>query len=130
MTDKPDFAHIIDLFYQASGSGDFESANDLMTDDFIINEAPNLPFGGVYKGKSALKSLYETIIGMMTIIDVKHSLQMVGDSSAATLVELTPEGSDGEKIFILEMFIFRGDRVCEIRPFYYDADVVKKYCKT
>ncbi|MGC6476339.1 MAG: nuclear transport factor 2 family protein [Parvibaculales bacterium] len=122
MTDIP---AMIDKLYAASGAGDFETCEAMMTDDFKITEADNLPFGGVYEGKTALRDLYAKVMSMMSIKGLSHSHLMVGEDCGVVLVEME---LDGPPIQLLEMFLFRDGKLCEIRPYYFNADNVKANC--
>ncbi len=122
MTDIP---AMIDKLYAASGAGDFEACEALMTDDFKITEADNLPFGGVYEGKTALRDLYAKVMSMMSIKGLSHSHLMVGEDCAVVMVDME---LDGPPIQLLEMFLFRDGKVCEIRPYYFNADNVAANC--
>jgi hypothetical protein len=52
---------------------------------------------------------------------VKFVAATVGDGHVAELVELTVEGYDGPPMQGVEVNTFRGDLICEIRPYYFDA---------
>jgi hypothetical protein len=41
---------LVDDLYAATGVGDFDAAEELLTDDFFITEADSLPFSGDIKG--------------------------------------------------------------------------------
>lgn len=129
MTQKPDLADLVNKFYAASAEGDFETTRNMMTDNFKITEADNLPFGGVYEGKGALEELFAKVMGMMNIADLRHSHMMVGEDCVCCMVNLVPAEGDGEPISLMELFLFEGDKVSEIRPFYFNADQVKRNCK-
>ena len=122
-----DLVSIVNAFYDASAVGDFDAAEAMMTDDFQITEAENLPFGGVYKGKSALRNLFAKVMAMMSVAELKHSHMMVGENSVCCVVDMIM-ADGGEPIQLLEMFVFRGDKVCEIRPFYFNAIAVAAKC--
>ncbi len=127
MSQKPDLADLVNKFYAASAAGDFELARSMMTDDFKITEADDLPFGGVYSGKGALEELYAKVMGMMNIAELKHSHMMVGDGCVCCMVHLVP-ASGGEPITLMELFLFDGELLAEIRPYYFNTARVKEVC--
>lgn len=124
---KHDLAALVNKFYEASAVGDFEATRAMMTDDFKITEAEDLPFGGVYAGKGALEELFAKVMGMMNIAELKHSHMMVGEESVCCMVTLVP-ASGGDPISLMELFLFEGDKVSEIRPFYFNTEQVKQNC--
>ena len=100
----------------------------MMTDDIVIIESDSLPFAGRYTGKKALQNLYTKIMPMLKISEVKQSNLMLGESSVCCEVELHPVGSD-EVIEMVEMYVFRGDKLCMIKPFYFNHDQVHAIAK-
>ncbi len=65
---------------------------------------------------------------MLRISEVRQFNLMLGESSVCCEVELIPEGSD-EVIELMEMYVFRGDKLCMIKPFYYNHDQVHAVAK-
>jgi hypothetical protein len=57
----------------------------------------------------------------VTGLEVKAMTQ--GDDHVVAILELVL-GSSGNRVQVAEMFRFRGDRVCEIRPYYFDPTPV------
>jgi ketosteroid isomerase-like protein len=111
---------LVNHLYALTGAGDWAAAEALLTDDFFVTEADHLPFAGVYSGKGGLRQLFETVMAMMDVADMQIHETTVGEDHAVTLVDLVFAQPAGTRARIAEMFRFRGDRVCEIRPFYFD----------
>jgi len=114
---------IIDLvrqLYARTQAGDWAAAEAQLTDDFVAVEADNLPFAGTYSGKGALRALFEKVMGMTDVVDMQIHEITAGEEHAVTLVDLVFAKPEGARAQIAEMFRFRGDLVCEIRPFYFD----------
>lgn len=119
---------VIDKLYEATGAGDFDEAEKYLSDDFIISEAASLPFGGTYRGKSALRELYAVVMAKMSIAELTHTHLMVGETAACCQVKLRCAPPSEDEIELIEVFLFQGDKVCEIRPYYYDAAAVAANC--
>jgi hypothetical protein len=51
-------------FYALNSGGNLEAAEELLTEDFFITIPPHLPFGGVYRGKSAFRELIPLVVGV------------------------------------------------------------------
>ena len=96
--------------------------SDFFTNDFVISEAQDLPYGGVYRGRTAMRQLVDKINGMISVSDV--TLQRFAaseDSVIATLrfdLMLLDGGKDTQ--YVAEEFLFRGDKICEVRAYYFD----------
>ena len=128
MSDKPDLINLVNIFFEYARQGNFAELEAMMTDDIVIIESDSLPFAGRYTGKKALQNLYTKIMPMLKISEVKQSNLMLGESSVCCEVELHPTGSD-EVIELMEMYVFRGDKLCMIKPFYFNHDQVHAVAK-
>lgn len=115
-------AHLaqINALYEATGRGDWATAAEELTDDFFVTEADGLPFGGLYTGKMALQTLYTKVMGMMDVARLDLIETTVGDTHAVTLVDFVFTDPSIPRARVAEMFRFRGDKICEIRPYYFD----------
>jgi len=117
-------ARIIDLvgqLYARTQAGDWSAAEAQLTDDFIAVEADHLPFAGTYSGKGALRTLFEKVMGMVDVSDMQIHAITASEEHAVALVDLVFARPENSRARIAEMFRFRGDLVCEIRPFYFDS---------
>jgi hypothetical protein len=119
---------IVDALYSASGVGDFDTAEALFTDDFFITEASSLPFAGRYSGKSALRDLYTKVMACMNVAALERSFLAVSETEAVCHVTFRFADPALEPAELLELFRFRGDKVCEIKPYYFDPAPVVAAC--
>ncbi len=106
--------------YALNSAGDFAAARELLTDDFFITIPPYMPFAGVYRGKQALQELIPIVVNSVGVTGVKHVATTVGDGCAVDIVEWTLADEDGTRMQGAELIRFRGDQICEIKPFYFD----------
>ena len=115
---------LVDELYEATGGGDFERAATMLTDDFFITEADGLPMAGVFRGKNALRDLYIKVFGMLDVASLERHGLMLGEDQA--VVHLSFQFADPalKPAELCEMFRFRGEQVCEIRPFYFDPATI------
>jgi acetyl esterase len=108
--------------YQLALSGDFKTAESLVTDDFVIHEATALPFAGSYRGKGALQELLVKVGGMLKLKDVRFGGFLEDGDTVVVLVELVADRQGHDEILpLMERLRFRGDLICELIPFYFDA---------
>lgn len=110
----------IDDLYAATGIGDFDRAATMLTDDFFVTEADGLPMAGVYRGRDALRDLYVRVMGMVDVVALDRHALMTGDACAVVHLSIRFADPTLEPVEVCEMFRFRGNKVCEIRPFYFD----------
>ena len=119
MTDDEKLAIVAEL-YASTGAGDFDTAEMLLTDDFFIIEAEGLPMAGEYRGKTALRGLYAHVFGTLKVADLEPEGMSVGGDYVVNLISFRFENPDLASAQLAEVFRFRGDKVCEIRPYYFD----------
>jgi len=119
MTDDEKLAIVAEL-YASTGAGDFDTAESLLTDDFFIIEAEGLPMAGEYRGKTALRGLYAHVFGTLKVADLEPEGMSVGGDYVVNLISFRFENPDLASAQLSEVFRFRGDKVCEIRPYYFD----------
>ena len=115
-----DMRRIIDDLYAATGSGDWDAAEAMLTDDFFITEADGLPMAGIYRGKGALRELFTKVMGMMEVSGLDRVETTTGTDHAVTILSFRfadPSLAPGE---LCEVFRFHDGKVCEIRPYYFD----------
>jgi hypothetical protein len=91
-----------------------------LTDDFFIIEAEGLPMAGEYRGKTALRGLYAHVFGTLKVADLEPEGMSVGGDYVVNLISFRFENPDLASAQLAEVFRFRGDKVCEIRPYYFD----------
>lgn len=123
MTDDEKLA-MVKMLYAKSGEGDFDAVEAMLTDDFFIKEAESLPMAGEYRGKTALRELYSHVFGTLKVADLEPEGMTVGGDYVVNLVSFRFEDAHLASAQLAEMFCFRGDKVCEIRPYYFDPQPI------
>lgn len=116
-----EIADLVDRLYTAAGAGDWETANAMLTDDFVAYEADALPMAGAYRGKNGLKDLFTTAMGMVDIAGLERHDLLTGPDSAIAVLTMRFADPALAPAELCEMFRFRDGKCCEIKPYYYDA---------
>jgi ketosteroid isomerase-like protein len=113
---------LVKKHYALNASGDHAAAEDLLTDDFVITIPSFLPFAGVYRGKKAFRELIPRVVESLAVVKMKFVATTVGDDYAVEVVEFTLPLDEGATVTVqnAEVIRFRGQQICEIRPFYHD----------
>jgi ketosteroid isomerase-like protein len=119
---------LVDALYDATGVGDFDKAEEYLTDDFFITEADTLPFAGVYKGKTALRDLFTKVMGMMDVAGLNRVQTTSGGDYAVTILSFEFVDPTLAPAHLCELFRFRDGKVCEIRPYYFDPAPIIAAC--
>jgi ketosteroid isomerase-like protein len=119
---------LVDDLYAATGVGDFDKAEEYLTDDFFITEADTLPFAGVYRGRTALRDLYGKVMGMMDVSGLNRVETTSGGDYAVTILSFEFVDPKLAPAHLCELFRFRDGKVCEIRPYYFDPAPIIAAC--
>ena len=131
MTDEPpNSRQIVEALYAASGRGDWATAETYLTEDFFITEATTTPMPGRYDGPGALRTLYEKVFGLLDVAKLEFIDMAVGDTHVVCLLDMILAGEPPVRLPIAEVFRMRGDKVCEIRPHYFDTAALASALRT
>lgn len=125
---REDMLKIVDDLYAATGVGDFDKAETLLTDDFFVSEADCLPMAGVYSGKTALRELFTRVMGMMDVAGLARGETTTGGDFAICQVAFQFQDPSLKPAELLELFRFRDGKVCEIKPYYFDPAPIVAAC--
>jgi ketosteroid isomerase-like protein len=120
---------LVDDLYAATGVGDFDKAEEYLTDDFFITEADALPFAGVYRGRTALRDLYSKVMGMMDVSGLSRVQTTSGGDYAVTILSFEFTDPKLAPAQLCELFRFRDGKICEIRPYYFDPAPIIAACE-
>lgn len=125
---REEMLQVVDALYAATGAGDFDAAEALLTEDFVVSEADSLPMAGVYRGKTALRDLYVRVMGMMDVAGLQRGMTTTGSNVAVCHVTFQFADASLKDAELLELFYFRDGKVCEIKPYYFDPAPVVAAC--
>lgn len=110
----------VDDLYAATGAGDWEKTSSMLTDDFFVSEADDLPMAGVYRGKNALQELFVKVMGLVDVASLDRVLTTTGGDYAITILSMRFADPALKPVELLELFRFRDGKCCEIKPYYFD----------
>jgi ketosteroid isomerase-like protein len=125
MTESENLIAVAQQFYSLCSAGDFVGLKAVVTEDFRVREAEDLPFPGLYAGIDALQELFAIVMGKLSIVDMRQTSFLAGPDIVCAMVELVPEAKPAHVIEVAEVFRFRDGRICEIQPFWFDAASVR-----
>lgn len=115
-----EMVQFVDDLYAATGAGDWDKANAMLTDDLVIKEAPGLPMGGEYHGNGALRDLFIDVFAMLDVAGLDRIQTVTGGDYAVTILKMQFAGEGLEDAELCELFRFRDGKCCEIKPYYFD----------
>lgn len=119
---------LVDDLYAATGAGDFDLAETMLTEDFVVTEADSLPMAGTYRGKTALRELYAKVMGMMDVAALNRVQTLSGGDYAVVILSFEFQDPSLKPAHLCERFRFRDGKVSEIVPYYYDPAPIIAAC--
>lgn len=119
MTHEQMVQFVADL-YGAMRSGDWEVANNMLTDDLVISEAAGLPMAGTYRGRNALRELSRDVFSRLGVAGLEMVETVAGGDYAVAILRMKFAGEGLKDAELCELFRFRDGKCCEIKPYYFD----------
>jgi len=119
----------IENLYALTAAGKWDEVEAALTDDFEIVEAESLPYGGTYAGKDALQRLYTTVFAFWEDASLEMHDIVISEQNAVGLLTIhATSRHSGERLAmkVAEVFHLRGDKICGITPYYFDAAAVAR----
>lgn len=110
----------VDALYAATGVGDWTTASEMLTEDFVAYEANGLPMAGEYRGRNGLQELYTKVMGLCDVTGLDRMETTAGKDHAVTILSIRFADPALAPAEICEVFRFRDGKCCEIKPYYYD----------
>jgi uncharacterized protein len=125
----------VESWRDAYARQDWDAAFATMHEGIEILEAPSLPYGGLWKGHEQARELHERVRAHwaeLPLYAARAQLFDLGNFDRGHLVMLvdeiiSPLAGHGQTVLqlpLIELLFVRGDRISEIRVFYFDTDVV------
>lgn len=118
---------IVNQMYGALPAMDWDTYQSHMHADFCVVEADSLPYAGTYRGMDGFQQLVGIVFGMFSDFIPTITDMAVSDNRVMVWVDMTMTGAKSGKTIntpMIEVFSFEGDKVREIRPFYFDTDLI------
>jgi ketosteroid isomerase-like protein len=118
---------VVQTLYDATAIGDSDQVRSLLTDDFQLKGAPSLPYGGIYNGKDCLAEVFANVMTFWDAPTLQVDGITVGDGNAFGIVRLgVTSRRTGQRfdLEIAERFRFRGEKIDQIMPYYFDSHAV------
>lgn len=118
-----DLERLIDEIYTATLSGDLETFEKYLHPEFSVHESDSLPFAGVFTGIEGFKQVFAVVFGIYDNVEVERKIVCTGKDHAMVLLDFNGSCKETGEAFctpMIEMFRFVGDKLIEIKPFYFD----------
>ena len=118
---------VVQTLYDATAIGDSDQVRSLLTDDFQLKGAPSLPYGGIYTGQNCLAEVFANVMAFWDAPTLQVDGITVGDGHAFGIVRLgVTSRRTGQRfdLEIAERFRFRGEKIDQIMPYYFDSHAV------
>lgn len=114
-------------FYEFSSSENKEKFDALLHPDFRVIESDNMPYAGTYKGADGFREIVSIVFGYFETLNVEPVVYTEGTDHVIALVNVEGVGKRRGEAFksdLLEVFRFEGEKIIEIRPYYWNQDLI------
>jgi hypothetical protein len=118
-----EMTEFVDRLYAACGVGDWETAEGMLTEDFVAYEASALPMAGEYRGKGGLRALFSVVMGMVDVVGLERTDLTLSKDRAIAVLTMRFADPGLAPAELCEMMTFRDGLCCEIKPYYYEPSV-------
>jgi hypothetical protein len=121
---------ILEKFLEFGRSRDTAALQAMITEDIRIQQAPSLPFGGVYVGWAGYLEVTEKLFGKMR--KVRLELIETWDGPQCSLIAhfmlnaVSKRTREAICMPLLEKWEFKDDKVAAITPFYHDTHLLSR----
>lgn len=114
----------VEAFYDAGAALDFERFFGLLDPEAVVYEPDCLPYGGTYRGVTEVRSLMQRLAEYLDPATVRiRELLVIGDQAVATITIATQ--ADGTEMLTSEHYRVRGDKILEMRVFFFDPTPIR-----
>jgi len=118
---------IVQALYSAMATGDTTIYDTALHADFRVVESPALPFGGTFNGMEGFNALVGQIFEMYSEFIPQPKNIAVGGNQVMVEVDIRLTGKATGKTIdtqLIEVFTFENDKLIEIKPYYFDTDLL------
>ncbi len=121
---------ILEKFLELGRSRDMAALEAMITEDIRIQQAPSLPFGGVYVGWAGYLDVTEKLFGKLREVHLELIETWDGPQCSLiahfTLNAVSKRTREAICMPLLEKWEFKDDKVAAITPFYYDTQLLSR----
>jgi ketosteroid isomerase-like protein len=118
----------VQRLYGSLFAGDWDVVASVLADDFVVEEAPSLPFGGEWKGLEGLKRFFAAMATQhFDQLDIQPKGAMANEEFVASYFALSGIARlTGRRVAaeIVEIASFKDGKVSRLKPFYFDGPAV------
>lgn len=119
---------IVKALYQCLATQDWETYQFHLHPEFRVVESDSLPYPGTFYGMDGFNKLFGIVLDQFSEFEPMPSRICAGEDHVMVWVDIKMTGrKSGKSIHtqLIEVFRFSGDKLIEIRPFYFDTDLIK-----
>lgn len=118
---------IVKELYAALAAMDWSKYEAHVHPDFRVVESDGLPYAGIFPGMEGFKALITRVFGLFDGFSATPGAICTDASHVMVWVTLNMTGRRTQKSItteLIEVFKFEGDKLIEIRPFYFDTQLI------
>ncbi len=116
-------------FLQRFGAGDFDGLLELLGEDFVLHQAPSLPYAGRWEGHAGWLDFLPRFLGTWADLQIELiDARTCGDTVYLQLDFAATARVSGTRVSmrLLEVYRVRDGRIRELVPYYWDAHAIRE----
>lgn len=125
---------VVKQFLQTAIDCDWQKLGSFCHEEFVVRESNALPYAGVYQGVAGFRQLVKLIfIDSFRDFKVEPQYYAEGDNQVLLMAAISGIGKATGISFssrVAEVYLFEGDLIKEIQPFYWDTNLINDVLAT
>ena len=120
---------IVNRMYAAAVNNDWDEVGKYITPDFAVIESDGTPYAGRYEGADGFRRVVRKVFSYFPEFSIEQKTQIAGDDLVVVLIAIRGKGRKTGRPFeseVVELLLFEGDRISQIRPFYWDQKLLNE----
>ncbi|TVQ44776.1 MAG: nuclear transport factor 2 family protein [Gammaproteobacteria bacterium] len=116
-------------FLQRFGAGDFDGLLELLSEDFVLRQAPSLPYAGRWEGHAGWTDFLPRFLGTWEDLQIELTdARACGDTVYLELDFAATARASGTRVSmrLVEIYRVRDGRIQELVPYYWDAHAIRE----
>jgi len=114
----------VKLFYTKAKEGDIDAVRAMLHEDMFVEEAPSLPYGGVYRGPEEFMKLSGALRAAWEDFDFDIDEYLDAGSYIIIMVRMRGRSAATGRLVdtkLAEFLTVRDGKIASLQPYYWDT---------
>ncbi len=118
---------LVKKFYEFLAKGNRQDAYSLLSNDFVLNQAASLPYGGEYIGVNGLNDFFQKFYAFWREFETLQSDYFYSDNKVFAISKIRGVVLKTGKIIetdMVQIYTVENQKLIFAQPFYYDTTLL------